>query len=477
MRKGMARRGSLLLSVLAVVLSAALIAGATYALFSQRDSYDIEVSSGDIKVTGELAITGAWSQGENAAARTEGTEQEDGSYLVEQGGVFRTDGSKIVMANISQGDGATFRLTLTNESSVSMQYRVYIKAEESNALTEALELKADGAEITLEGGTATLVGWTQVDAGAALADGETEVEISLPWGNDDAAGQVANLNVVVEAVQANAVAYDFVSTDDTASVASTESGAAVSFGYGTETAEPVTVDGHGTTNITKWQDLWIKDDITIRGVTFLQGVTISVNNASEPITITVENCTVHACNQELLKTGYQRIDNSGDGLCLNIETMGNAVTVIVKDCKFVGENDNTLDRNGYNSLDNLLGTNGNNLGRWKSRGYGLALGAIAGNTEGLVSAEISGCTFTGIRGNALQLYSIGCAVTVEDCTFESWGCNWQTSSKVKSDAAIRGDLKEGGSLTLAGNTYVLEEDDGENGIKQVNVDGYSGPAA
>lgn len=86
MRKGMAKRGSLLLSVLAVVLSAALIAGATYALFSQRDSYDIEVSSGDIKVTGELAITGAWSQGENAAARAEGTEQEDGSYLVEQGG-------------------------------------------------------------------------------------------------------------------------------------------------------------------------------------------------------------------------------------------------------------------------------------------------------------------------------------------------------------------------------------------------------
>lgn len=86
MRKSMARRGSLLLSVLAVVLSAALIAGATYALFSQRDSYDIEVSSGDIKVTGELAITGAWSQGENAAARAEGTEQEDGSYLVEQGG-------------------------------------------------------------------------------------------------------------------------------------------------------------------------------------------------------------------------------------------------------------------------------------------------------------------------------------------------------------------------------------------------------
>ena len=283
MRKSMARRGSLLLSVLAVVLSAALIAGATYALFSQRDSYDIEVSSGDIKVTGELAITGAWSQGENAAARAEGTEQEDGSYLVEQGGVFRTDGAKIVMTNISQGDGATYRLTLTNESSVSMQYRVYIKAEESNALTEALELKADGAEVMLEGGTATLVGWTQVDAGAALADGELEIEISLPWGNDDAAGQVANLNVVVEAIQANAVAYDFVSTDDTASVASTESGAAVSFGYGTETAEPVTVDGHGTTNITKWQDLWIKDDITIRGVTFLQGVTISVNNASEPI--------------------------------------------------------------------------------------------------------------------------------------------------------------------------------------------------
>ena len=85
-----------------------------------------------------------------------------------------------------------------------MQYRGDIEAEESNALTEALELKADGAEVMLDGGTATLVGWTQVNAGAALADGETEIEISLPWGNDDAAGQVANLNVVVEAVQANA---------------------------------------------------------------------------------------------------------------------------------------------------------------------------------------------------------------------------------------------------------------------------------
>ncbi len=475
MKQSTTRRNSLLLSALAVVVSAALLGGGTYALFSQQESYSIEVSTGDIKVTGDLAITSAWSQGENASERENGTAQADGSYVVAQGGVFSTDGAKIVMNNMSQGDGASYTLSLANESTVNMQYRVYLQSKEDNALTKALKVTVDGTECAAGAGTTSLVGWTQVEAGAALGDGAMDIEIVLPWGSNDAAGQTANLYVVVEAVQANAATYDFVTTDKTSEIATTESGAEVSFGYGAATAEPVVVDGHGSASVTTWQDLWVQDDLTIRGVNFLQGITVSVNEVAEPITITIEDCTVYACNQELLRTGYQRIDNSGDGLCLDIETMGQPVTVIVKNCKFVGENDKTLDRNGYSNLDDLLGLN--NRGRWKSRGYGLSLGAVSGNTNGLISAQISGCTFTGIRGNALQLYSIACPVTVENCTFESWGCNRQTTAKEKSDAAIRGDMKEGSTLTLSGNAYLLAEDAGENGIKQVNVDNYTGPVA
>ena len=158
MKQSTTRRNSLLLSALAVVVSAALLGGGTYALFSQQESYSIEVSTGDIKVTGGLAITSAWSQGENASERENGTAQADGSYVVAQGGVFSTDGAKIVMNNMSQGDGASYTLSLANESTVNMQYRVYLQSKEDNALTKALKVTVDGTECAAGEGTTSLVG-------------------------------------------------------------------------------------------------------------------------------------------------------------------------------------------------------------------------------------------------------------------------------------------------------------------------------
>ena len=205
------RNKALVLSLLAIALSVAIIAGAAYALFSQKKEYDIEIESGNISVAGTFDIVSAWSQAEDAAddAREMGTEQADGSIKVPQGGVFGTgigDGTnnvQVTISDISQGDGAEYTLSLTNASTVKMKYRVYVRAEETNALTDALVFTADGVRGSITDETVTVVGWTTVEAGAALTD-EIRFGVTLPWGSNEAAGQTAKLYIVVDAVQANA---------------------------------------------------------------------------------------------------------------------------------------------------------------------------------------------------------------------------------------------------------------------------------
>lgn len=213
MQKTHSRGRTILLSVLMVLMCVSLIIGATFALFTDKEEYAIGVNTGNIDVEGTLEMTGAWSQGQSVADRTEGTAIDNGFSLPQGGTVTLTEGKTISFDNISLGDGAAFTLRIANHSSVNMKYSVRIETEEegkSEALAKSLQLSVDGGKtVSFEKAATSVVDWTTVEAGSEEEISAIGFEITLPWDTIDnfadvTGQQSVSMTVVLEAVQANA---------------------------------------------------------------------------------------------------------------------------------------------------------------------------------------------------------------------------------------------------------------------------------
>ena len=250
------------------------------------------------------------------------------------------------------------------------------------------------------------------------------------------------------------------------------------FNFGsTNPSANVVLDGQGLVTVSDYVDGWFAGDVTIKGVTFMNGVCFTAKNDDTTGTITFEDCTFYACDQskiDLTSYQYNSLKNSGDGLCLNVDTKNSRnLKVVVKDCAFIGENDVTLNRDGWKDIG---GENWNaaTAVKNKSRGHAIMINGICGGGSNAQaeSVLIEGCTMSGIRGHAIQLYQLRMPVTIKDCKINSWGRNAQTAAGSKEDAAIRGDIVSGsnGSLTLTNNYFGLAE---TPNIKHVNVDNFS----
>ena len=249
----------------------------------------------------------------------------------------------------------------------------------------------------------------------------------------------------------------------------------------TKPANGVVIDGQGVTTVTKFVDGWISGDVTIKGVTFMNGVCFTASDNGTTGTVTFEDCTFYACDQSKIKiegTEYANnpLKNSGDGLCLNIDTKNSPeLKIVVKDCSFIGEDDKTLNRNGWKDIGGS-GWNPDTAAKDKSRGHAIMINGISGggNDAQAESVLIENCTMDGIRGHAIQLYTLRMPVTIKNCTINSWGNNAQTAAGTASDAAIRGEIISDSncSLTLTNNYFGLNEAAGS--INHVNVDNFSG---
>ena len=263
-------------------------------------------------------------------------------------------------------------------------------------------------------------------------------------------------------------------------------------GYTTSdtTATAVEIDGGNYYIVEKWQDLWTTGSLTIKNVIFKLGLCISVNpTCTSEITLDIEDNTIYACDQEALieatSSVYNRIDNSGDGLCLGIQTStagdGAEVNVTVSGNKLIGDNDATKDRSSYKSWTYVESGS-----KTDPRGRGVTLGNSSGTSANLGEAVISGNTFFGIRGSDIQLYTIpvDSSVTISGNDFQSWGINKQTQAGTKDDYAIRGELSTStdddgntltATLTLSGNTYATDWSDYDRDLSgyKVAVDNWN----
>ena len=469
-----ATKRALLTSVMALVMCVVMLVGTTFAWFTDTASTAVnKIQAGNLDIELQMKDNnGNWVNAEGKIL----------PFLVE--GKIPAEGTKILWE-----PGCTYyvpEVRVLNKGNLAVKFEYVPEAlGVTGKLAEVLEpvfktpVDSDGNDIDIE-----------LDI---LKPGEASPAWSFGYHMDENAGneyQNATATGVCVTVLATQASYEKDSIDETydkdAEYPTLTTGKTLnevfgdSFDFGsTNPSANVVLDGQGLVTVSDYVDGWFAGDVTIKGVTFLNGVCFTAKNDNTAGTITFEDCTFYACDQskiDLTSYQYNSLKNSGDGLCLNVDTKNSpSLKVVVKDCAFIGENDATLNRDGWKDMG---GTNWNadTAVKNKSRGHAIMINGICGggNNAQAESVLIDGCTMSGIRGHAIQLYALRMPVVIENCKINSWGRNEQTAAGSKDDAAIRGDIADttNGTLTLTNNYFGLNEKVGN--ILHVNVNNFTG---
>ena len=445
---------ALLSSVMAIVLCLAMLIGTTFAWFTDTASTGVnKIQAGNLDVALEM-------------------QKSDGSWVSAEGQTltFKTADNRAA-GQILWEPGCTYelpQLRVVNKGNLALKYKIQITGIQGDAkLNEVIDWTINDAAINLTE--------EHLSAGQTGAAFTIKGHMQESAGNDYRNLTIDGIGITVVATQdtvendSNGNTYDenaeYPSITTGATLNEVFGNANIDFGYGNTSTESVTLDGKGVAVVSDWTDAWVNSDTTIKGVTFKNGAVFSAK--ADNVTVTLENCTFYACDQsKLTYTGNNSLTNSGAGMCLNLEKSSRqGVKFIVKNCTFVGENDNSLPVDGprYNGDGTINGT--------KKRGHAIALDAICGGGTGtLDSLLIEGCVINGVRGNAIQLYGNTGDITIKDTQINSWAMN---NSGV--GFAIRGDYPASGrTLTIQNVYFGLDEQSGNSDFGHVKVGSFSG---
>ena len=211
------KRTAIVMALITVALCAAVIAGATFALFSSSVTNDINVNTGDIAISSTVELTNAWSTsqgGEQDTAENSGSETSL-IFPATGGNVSVGEDGRISISGMGLGDGATFSITLDMEYSINMKYSLVLKTNTADDfLRNNLQVTvADNPAVSLADGSVYIIPWTNAasvtDSTPASARVTASFSLSLPWSAIDSApvgGSSISLALVTSGVQVNALA-------------------------------------------------------------------------------------------------------------------------------------------------------------------------------------------------------------------------------------------------------------------------------
>lgn len=273
-------------SILVIALCFSMIAGATFALFTSKDTVDISVTSGKVNVQAVVLK-------DTLATSSFGVAQAAGEF--ENGGYATIDAdSNLILTNVAPGDKATFKIQVTNNSNVDIQYRV--KWAVTGELAEYLEATAAG-EVLVDHTT----DW---DFWAIPTKNEEQVKtidvsVFLPREiGDEAQEKSAVIAFAVEAIQGNAII-------DTAASAE-QLIYAIENGMNVELVDDIVMDNDTVINVAA--------DTTVSIV--MNGKTISGANTKDKGALIVNNGTLDLVGSGTITNtvvnGGAIIENSGD---------------------------------------------------------------------------------------------------------------------------------------------------------------------
>ena len=477
---------ALLVSFMAILMCVTMLIATTFAWFTDTASTAVnKIQAGNLKVDLEMNDGTDWVSAEGKTLsfkKAAGHENEQ--ILWEPGCTYELP-----------------QLRVVNKGNLALKYKVVFSAingdEDAMKLAEVLDVSLNGNKVGTLKDALTSTDPDGFAHGNLPAEGTSgglkiTVQMQTTAGNDYQGLSIGGIAVTLLATQDTVENDSFgnqydkdaeypaitvgTTLNDVFTDLTDKDGNGVDFGVNAP-AKDVSVNGQGIATVTGFADAWFAGDVTIKGVKFLNGACFTAKEDGTVGTLTLEDCTFYACDQSKIDRTpymYNSLKNSGDGLCLNVDTKDSPnLKVVIKNCRFIGENDPTLNRDGWKDIG---GTNWDpNTAVKKSRGHAVMINGICGGgfNAKAESVLIEGCTMDGIRGHAIQLHSLRMGVTVKNCTINSWGNNAQTAAGTKSDAAIRGDIVNGsgGNLTVMNTRFGLNE---STSLRHINVDNYSG---
>lgn len=380
----------LLSSILTIALCACLIAGSTYALFTDSSSFDIEVTAGDVDITASLDDLKLWSVTPDDAGDVE--DENGGLYRYEDQtakdkflntGTAKFENNVLTIERITPGDKVSFDITGANDSDVSilMRYVIKLAPNTTEELAKGMVLTADGRNYT--GVTSYTSVWVPVAVNDDMVP--VTVELGLPvYAGDEYQEKGVEYVVTVEAVQGNAaVSYDqpivevINAVSDAAELADAIANPFLdTIVFDSAVNAEITDD---IVNKTFWANgnaltLTFKgtlDNVVIDGaVATAAGTSIDVNDATGKISIA--------------NSSFISAPGSHNGAAID---MGTNVELVVDNCIFAG----------------------NNAGDY----------AIS-NTGATSSIKITNSTFTGFKSWAILVNNtVYGDLIVDNCTFET----------------------------------------------------------
>lgn len=186
------KKKTLLSSIIAIIVCASIMCGSTFALFTSESKVNVAVSSASVKVT--------------ATVSDPLLDSELGSNLPETTATLSDN--KVTVTNMVPGDIVSFKISVFNESTVTVKYRACFEVTADSELADALEITANmgDGEKSLKGVDKKKTDWEVLTPGdATVAVKEIPITISLPQETDNLyQAKTLEFSFLVEAVQGNA---------------------------------------------------------------------------------------------------------------------------------------------------------------------------------------------------------------------------------------------------------------------------------
>lgn len=210
------KKNVLLSSILTIALCLSLVAGSTFALFTDSSFSEVEVKAGDVTMNANLANLKLFS----AQADPNGEEfDENGKtyFYAPQATKFSNGGTAtitedlITLTNITPGDKITFELEGKNTSNVAIQYRYRIEVIEGFDLMSGCIFTVEGTKYPAMASYDSK--WANLAVGQNVEQNDKiELALELPISAGNYFQNLdAKIKLTVEAVQANA---DMSATDN-----------------------------------------------------------------------------------------------------------------------------------------------------------------------------------------------------------------------------------------------------------------------
>lgn len=182
-------------ALLTIAMSASLVAGGTYALFTSESAINVAVSSGTVSVVATLDEDKGILLGSTL----------DAGKLEEKQADYAADTNVVSLTNMVPGDYMEFDINVHNASTVAVKYQTVISVVEDDGLFDGLDVYVDGA--LLEGSDAKMSKWQTMQVGAEDITVPVRIVLPVEAGNEYQ-NKTCTIAYKVNAVQGNAETYD-----------------------------------------------------------------------------------------------------------------------------------------------------------------------------------------------------------------------------------------------------------------------------